>query len=72
METQSEIQKTNQIHFKSNEIEKSIKKDGFYKQDLITIYPLLDFDQYMPQVEYIPPEEDFVFALENKDGNIPF
>ena len=72
METQSEIQKTNQIHFKSNEIEKSIKKDGFYKQDLITIYPLLDFDQYIPQDEYIPPEEDFVFALENKDGNIPF
>ena len=26
----------------------------------------------MPQVEYIPPEEDFVFALENKEEIIPF
>ena len=57
MQTKSEIQPLNQIHFKSNEIEKSLKDDGFYKQDKITIYPLLDFDQYLPQNEYIPPED---------------
>ena len=72
MKTKSEIQITQKIHFKSNEIENSLKKNGFYKSGTITIYQLLDFDQYIPQDEYIPPEEDYVFALENKDENIPF
>ena len=72
MQTKSEIQIPNEIHFKSNEIEKSLKENGFYKQDKITIYPLLDFDQFLPENEYIPPEEDFVFALENKEEIIPF
>ena len=72
MQTKSEIQIPNEIHFKSNEIEKSLKEKGFYKQDKIIIYPLLDFDQFLPENEYIPPEEDFVFALENKEEIIPF
>ena len=72
MQTKSEIQIPNEIHFKSNEIEKSLKENGVYKQDKITIYPLLDFDQFLPENEYIPPEEDFVFALENKEEIIPF
>ena len=72
MQTKSEIQPSNKINFKSNELENSLKKYGYYKQDKITIYPLLDFDQYLPQNEYIPPEEDYVFAFENKDENIPF
>ena len=72
MQVKQEIQTSNQIHFKSNEIEKSLKKYGYYKKDKITIYQLLDFDQYLPQDEFIPPEEDYVFAFENKDKNIPF
>ena len=72
MQPKSEIQITSKIHFKSNEIENSLKKNGLYKSGTITIFPLLDFDQYMPQDEYIPPEEDYVFSLENKDENIPF
>ena len=72
MQTKPEIQIPNEIHFRPNEIEKSLKKIGSYKQDKVTIYPLLDFDQYLPENEYIPPEEDFVFAFENKDEIVPF
>jgi len=73
MQTKSEIQPSNEIlHFKSNEIENSIKKYGYYKDNKITIYQLLDFDEFLPQDEYIPPNEDLTFALENKDENIPF
>ena len=72
MQTKSEIQQSNEIHFKSNELENSLKKYGYFKQGKITIYQLLDFDQYLPHNEYILPEEDFVFAFENKDENIPF
>ena len=60
------------MHFKSNEIENSLQKNGVYKSGTITIYQLLEFDQYIPQEEYIPPEEDYVFAMENKDENLPF
>ena len=66
MQTDSEVQIPNQIHFKQKEIEKSIKKIGFFKENTITINQLLEFDQYLPQDEYIPPCEDFYFALENK------
>ena len=73
MQTKTEIQPSNEIlHFKSNEIENSIKKYGYYKDNKITIYQLLDFDEFLPQEEYIPPNEDLTFALENKDENIPF
>ena len=72
MQKKLEVQTSNRIIFKSNEIEKSLKLYGYYKKDKITINPLLDFDQFLPQDEYIPPEEDYLFALENKDENIPF
>ena len=72
MQTKLEVQFPNQIHFKTNKIEKSIKKIGFFKENKITINQLLEFDPYLPQDEYIPPEEDFYFALENKDELIPF
>ena len=72
MKAKQEIPTSNQIHFKSNEIENSLKKYGYYKKDKITIYQLLDFDQYLPKNEFIPPEEDYVFAFENKDEDIPF
>ena len=72
MQTDSEVQIPNQIHFKPKEIEKSIKNIGFFKENTITINQLLKFDQYLPQDEYIPPYEDFYFALENKDEIIPF
>jgi len=72
MKTDSEFQIPNQIHFKSKEIEKSIKKIGFFKENTITINQLLEFDQYLPQDKFIPPEEDLYFALENKDEKIPF
>lgn len=72
MQTNPGIQTPPQIHFKSSEIELSLKKYGYYKQDKITIYPLLDFDQYIKENDYIPPEEDYLFAFENKDINLPF
>jgi len=72
MQTKSKIHPLNEIHFKTDEIENSLNQYGFYKQDKITIYPLLDFDQFLPQDEYIPPEEDYVFAFQNKDDKIPF
>ena len=72
MKAKQEIPTSNQIHFKSTEIENSLKKYGYYKKDKITIYQLLDFDQYLPKNEFIPPEEDYVFAFENKDEDIPF
>ena len=73
MQTKSEIQRSNEmLHFKSNDIENSIKKYGYFKNNTITIYQLLDFDEFIPQDEYIPPNEDLIFALENKDEKIYF
>ena len=72
MQTKLEIQIEPKLHFKSNEIEDSLQKNGVYKSGTITLYQLLEFDQYIPQEEYIPPEEDYVFAMENKDENLPF
>ena len=73
MQTKTEIQQSNEIlHFKSNDIENSIKKYGYFKNNSITIYQLLDFDDFIQQDEYIPPNEDLFFALENKDDKIPF
>ena len=73
MQTKSEIQASDEIlHFKSTEIENAIKKYGYFKNNQITIYQLLDFDDFIPQDEYIPPNEDLLFAFENKDQKIPF
>ena len=72
MQKKSEVQSSNELNFNSKELENSLKKYGFYKKDKITIYQLLEFDQFLPKNEYIPPEEDYIFAFENKDEKIPF
>ena len=67
-----QIQSSNPIPFKTQEIEESLKANGIYKKDTFIIKQLIDFDQFRQEEEYVPMEEDFVFALQNKDPKAPF
>ena len=66
-----EIQSSNPIQFKTQEIEESLKKTGEYIKGSFIIKQLNDFDQYR-QEEDIPAEEDYVFAFQKKDSLAPF
>jgi hypothetical protein len=72
MLSQRQIQSSNPIQFKTQEIEESLKSNGVYKKDSFIIKQLIDFDQYRQEEEYIPAEEDFVFALQNTNPQKPF
>ena len=72
MHSPRQIQSPNSISFKTKEIEDSLKKTGEYKKDTFIIKQLIDFDQFRQEEEYVPAEEDFVFALQNKDPQLPF
>ena len=71
MFTPDQMQSSKQIHFQTKEIEDSLKNDGLYIKDSITIRQLNDFDQYRKENDY-SPEEDYVFALQNTDKQTPF
>ena len=72
MISSSQIQTSSPIQFKTTEIQDSLKKTGTYIKDNFIIKQLQDFDQFQQEEEYIPPEEDYVFALQNKDPKAPF
>ena len=67
-----EIQSTNPIKFETHEIDESFQKTGKYIKDTFIIEKLPDFDQYRQEEEFVPAEEDYVFALQNKDSKNPF
>ena len=67
-----EIQSSNPIQFKTQEVEESLKQTGEYIKDSFIIKQLNDFDQYRLEEEYVPVEEDYVFAFQNKDCQTPF
>ena len=67
-----QIQSSNPIQFKTQEIQESLKNTGVFIKDSFVIKQLSDFDQYRQEEEYIPAEEDYVFALQNKDEKTPF
>ena len=66
-----QIQSSNPIYFKTKEIENSCKNTGSFLKDNFIIKLLIDFDQYRLENDS-KPEEDFVFALQNKDKRNPF
>ena len=68
----SQIQLSSPIQFKTSEIQDSLKKTGTYIKDNFIIKQLQDFDQFQQEDEYIPAEEDYAFALQNKDPKDPF
>jgi hypothetical protein len=72
MLSQRQIQSSNPMQFKTQEIEESLKSNGVYKKDSFIIKQLIDFDQYRQEEEYVPAEEDFVFALQNTNPETPF
>lgn len=67
-----QIQTSNPMQFKTQEIEEALKTSGIYKKDTFIIKQLVDFDQYRQEEEYVPAEEDYVFALQNTDPQTPF
>ena len=60
------------MQFKTQYIEESLKTTGVYKKGSFIIKQLVDFDQYRQEEEYVPAEEDFVFALQNTNPETPF
>ena len=60
------------IHFNTQEMQECLKKSDTYEKDTFVIKELADFDQYRQEEEYVPAEEDYVFALQNKDPKTPF
>lgn len=62
-----QIQSSNPIQFNTQEVEESLKQKGEYIKDSIIIKQLIDFEYYRQEEEYVPIEEDFLFALQNKD-----
>ena len=72
MYSQRQIQSSSPMKFKTKEIEESLKSTGIYKKDSFIIKQLIDFDQYRQEEEYIPAEEDYVFALQNTNPQTPF
>lgn len=58
------------ICFKTQEIQDALARTGTYIKDTFTIKLLSEFDKY--KEEQVPAEEDYSFALQNKDESIPF
>ena len=72
MYTPNQIQSSNPISFKTQEVQEALKSTGIYTKDSFIIKQLTDFDQYRQEEEFVPAEEDYVFALQNKDPKTPF
>jgi hypothetical protein len=60
------------IQFNTQEMQECLKNSDTYEKDTFIIKQLTDFDQYRQEEEYVPAEEDYVFALQNKDPQAPF
>jgi hypothetical protein len=58
------------IYFKTKDIQDYFDRTGTYIKDSFVIKSLPDFDQY--KEEQVPQKEDYNFALQNRDDNIPF
>ena len=72
MNTPIKIQSSNLISFKTQEVQESLKSNGIYIKDSFIIKQLTDFDQFRQEEEFISAEEDYIFALQNKDQKTPF
>ena len=72
MYTPNQIQSSKPISFKTQEVQESLKSTGIYTKDSFIIKQLTDFDQFRQEEEFVPAEEDYVFALQNKDPKTPF
>jgi hypothetical protein len=72
MHTPNQIQSSSPISFKTLEIEQSLKSTGIYKKGTFIIKQLTDFDHFRQDDEFVSAEEDYVFALQNKDPKTPF
>ena len=72
MNTSNHIQSSIPISFKTKEIEQSLKSTGIYKKGTFIIKQLADFDHFRQDDEFVSAEEDYVFALQNKDPKTPF
>jgi hypothetical protein len=72
MNTPNHIQSSIPISFKTKEIEQSLKSTGIYKKGTFIIKQLTDFDHFRQDDEFVSAEEDYVFALQNKDPKTPF
>ena len=72
MHTPNQIQSSSPISFKTLEIEQSLKSTGIYKKGTFIIKQLADFDHFRQDDEFVSAEEDYVFALQNKDPKTPF
>ena len=72
MNTANHIQSSIPISFKTKEIEQSLKSTGIYKKGTFIIKQLTDFDHFRQDDEFVSAEEDYVFALQNKDPKTPF
>ena len=72
MNTPNHIQSSIPISFKTKEIEQSLKSTGIYKKATFIIKQLADFDHFRQDDEFVSAEEDYVFALQNKDPKTPF
>ena len=72
MNTSNHIQSSIPISFKTKEIEQSLKSTGIYKKGTFIIKQLTDFDHFRQDDEFVSAEEDYVFALQNKDPKTPF
>ena len=72
MNTSNHIQSSIPISFKTKEIEQSLKSTGIFKKGTFIIKQLTDFDHFRQDDEFVSAEEDYVFALQNKDPKTPF
>jgi hypothetical protein len=72
MHTPNQIQSSSPISFKTLEIEQSLKSTGIFKKGTFIIKQLTDFDHFRQDDEFVSAEEDYVFALQNKDPKTPF
>ena len=72
MNTPNHIQSSIPISFKTKEIEQSLKSTGIFKKGTFIIKQLTDFDHFRQDDEFVSAEEDYVFALQNKDPKTPF
>ena len=71
MLTPRQMESSVPIAFQTQEMQESLKTTGVYQKDSFIVQQLNDFDQYRED-EYVPAEEDYVFALQNKDPKAPF
>ena len=60
------------ISFNTKEMQECLKKADTYEKDTFIVKQLNDFDQYRQDEGFVPAQEDYVFALQNKDPKAPF